>query len=89
LKFALGKREDKTENEINKERKEKPYNPMNDPMMPRLFRKIGHQTGKLTSRSNMTSASKSSAADWENRVSTYDNLESVSKTGAKEKYTLV
>lgn len=42
LKFALGKREQKTEEEIKFEMSQKSYNPAADPLMPRLFRKVSH-----------------------------------------------
>jgi len=42
LKFALGRREDKTEDEILKEMSQKSYNILKDPLMPRLFRKVSH-----------------------------------------------
>lgn len=95
LKFALGKREDKSEAEITAERRQKSYNPMNDPMMPRLFRKVSHQMGRSTARSTVTSASKhaskmgDSAENWKTQVSIYDNLDSISKIQTGDKYTLV
>lgn len=42
LKFALGKREEKTESEIKTEMSQRAYNPLSDPLMPRLFRKVSH-----------------------------------------------
>ena len=42
LKFALGKREEKTEDELKTDMMNKKYNPMVDPLMPRLFRKVNH-----------------------------------------------
>lgn len=39
LRYALGKREKKSEGEIKQEMAKKKYNPKNDPLMPRLFRK--------------------------------------------------
>lgn len=41
LKYALGKREKKTEAELNKELREKSYNPVEDQFLPRLKRKAG------------------------------------------------
>jgi len=40
LKFALGKREEKSEEEIKMEISNHNYNPKADPLMPRLFRKV-------------------------------------------------
>jgi len=45
LKYALGKREEKSENQLARDLKEKAYNPKADTFMPRLTRKIGHLTG--------------------------------------------
>lgn len=48
LKYALGKREKRSEDELNKELKEKTYNPVEDPFLPRLKRKVGHLTGQVS-----------------------------------------
>lgn len=48
LKYALGKRETKTEEELKQVLKEKSYNPADDPFLPRLKRKTGHQTGQVS-----------------------------------------
>lgn len=42
LKYALGKREEKTDEEIKDNMKDNTlkYDPKNDPLMPRLFRKF-------------------------------------------------
>lgn len=42
MKFALGKREEKSEEELKQDLKEKKYNPKEDTYFPRLKRKIGH-----------------------------------------------
>jgi len=42
LKFALGRREEKSEHEIRNEMTQRSYNPLMDPLMPRLFRKVSH-----------------------------------------------
>jgi len=82
LKYALGKREERTETELQKNLREKAYNPVGDPFMPRLARKIGHLTGlgqmSQSARRNTFSA----------KVSLYDNNASIN-TIKKEKYTLV
>jgi len=40
LKYALGKREEKTEEQIKLQIKTSSYDPKSDPLMPRLFRKF-------------------------------------------------
>ena len=40
LKYALGKREEKTEEQIKEQMKHSSYDPKSDPLMPRLFRKF-------------------------------------------------
>lgn len=40
LKYALGKRECKNEAELKAQIKQGKYDPKNDPLMPRLFRKF-------------------------------------------------
>lgn len=47
LKFALGRREEKTETEIMVDLHKKKYDPRGDPLMPRLFRKANHQMSTL------------------------------------------
>ena len=91
LKFALGKREEKSQNELMKDLKDKKYNPKNDKFMPRLFRKIGHQNGeRSTGQSNMSRDSRNlNSAGWTPQVSQYDNNMSLSNTGKGQKYTLV
>ena len=83
LKYALGKREQKTEEQLSKEIKEKSYNPTQDTFMPRLKRKIGHLTGEMSQMTSTTRKGTFSA-----RVSLYDNNGSINSI-KKEKYTLV
>jgi len=83
LKFALGKREQKTEEQLKQELKEKNYSPQNDPFLPRLKRKVGHLTGEQSQLSASTRRPQFSA-----QVSVYDNNESINSI-RKEKYTLV
>jgi hypothetical protein len=83
LKYALGKREEKTESELQKDLKERAYNPKGDPFMPRLTRKIGHLTGENCQMSQSARRNTFSA-----KVSLYDNNTSIN-TIKKEKYTLV
>ena len=40
MKYALGKREEKTEEQIKDIIKQSTYDPKSDPLMPRLFRKF-------------------------------------------------
>lgn len=51
LKYALAKREKKSESQLQKELKEKSYNPNDDPFLPRLKRKTAHLTGRMTQMS--------------------------------------
>lgn len=48
LKYALGRREQKSESVLQKELKEKSYTPKDDPFMPRLKRKISHLVGETS-----------------------------------------
>ena len=83
LKYALGKREEKSEDQLKKDLKEKAYTPKSDPFMPRLTRKIGHLTGE---QSQMTSSTRRN--NFSAKVSLYDNNSSIGSI-KKEKYTLV
>jgi len=83
LKYALGKREQKNEDQLKQELREKKYSPATDTYLPRLQRKVGHITGEL---SQMTSSARRN--NFSARVSLYDNNESISSI-KKEKYTLV
>lgn len=47
LKFALGRREEKSESDIMSELHHKKYDPRADPLMSRLFRKANHQMSTL------------------------------------------
>jgi hypothetical protein len=49
LKYALGKREEKTEEQIKKEIKQSSYDPKSDPLMPRLFRKFDPSKSSIIS----------------------------------------
>ena len=40
MRYALGKREEKSEDEIKEQIKKSSYDPKSDPLMPRLFRKF-------------------------------------------------
>ena len=80
MKFALGKREEKTEQEIKREMSMKSYNPASDPLMPRLFRKVSHQTS-VSQRGAF-----SDKGSFSKEVSVYDNETSMM---GKEKHTLV
>lgn len=48
LKYALGKREDKTEKEVVDRLKKSKYDPRTDPLMPRLFRKVDASKSTIT-----------------------------------------
>lgn len=47
LKFALRKREDKTDEEIKQQMRNNSYDPKCDPLMPRLFRKFDSTKSKI------------------------------------------
>jgi hypothetical protein len=47
LKFALRKREDKTDEEIKQQMRNNSYDPKSDPLMPRLFRKFDNTKSKI------------------------------------------
>ena len=83
LKYALGKREEKSEEQLQRDLKDKNYNPRVDGLMPRLTRKIGHLTGEMSQRSQSARITTFSA-----KVSVYDNNVSINGI-RKEKYTLV
>lgn len=83
MKYALGKREEKSEDQLTKDLKEKAYNPKADGFMPRLTRKIGHLTGEM---SQMTSTSRQK--NFSARVSHYENNDSITQIG-REKYRFV
>lgn len=83
LKYALGKREQKTEEQLKQDLKEKAYTPAKDQFLPRLQRKVGHLTGEMSQMTSTTRRNNFSA-----RVSLYDNNDSISSI-KKEKYTLV
>lgn len=92
LKFALGKREEKSELEIKSEMTQRSYNPLSDPLMPRLFRKVSHQNSQSRTFQTMGSSSQNahysgvfSSKDVAN-VSIYDN--NTSQMG-RERYSLV
>lgn len=70
LKFALGKREEKSETEIKQEMSQRSYNPLCDPLMPRLFRKVSHQNS--VSRTMVSSLHQYSMVS-SKEVSIYDN----------------
>jgi len=84
LKYALGKREKKTEQELSKELREKSYNPVEDPFLPRLKRKVGHLTGGHSQMTSTTSRRNNLSA----RVGVFDNHDSINSI-KKEKYAMV
>ena len=49
LKYALGKREEKTEEQIKDNIKKSSYDPKSDPLMPRLFRKFDPSKSSIIS----------------------------------------
>ena len=55
--------------QLAKELKEKAYTPRSDPFMPRLQRKIGHQTGEMSQITSTSQRNTFSAA----KVSHYEN----------------
>jgi len=89
LKFALGRREEKSETEIRTEMTQRSYNPLQDPLMPRLFRKVSHQSQSRTFQTMGGSGAQYSGVfsskDVAN-VSVYDNQ--TSQMG-RERYSLV
>ena len=82
LKYALAKREKKSESQLKKELKEKSYNPNDDSFLPRLKRKTAHLTGRMTQMSQISRRNIFSA-----HVSLYDNNQSISSI-RKEKSRL-
>ena len=67
------------------------YNPLSDPLMPRLFRKISHQThsvyqGGSRTQHNTSMTNQQNSFFQSKEISVYDN--STSQMG-KEKYSLV
>ena len=74
-----------------KDLKEKSYNPKNDPLMPRLFRKISHQNGERPfGSSHMSKGTRlPGVPNWTPKASHYDNNASLSHISKGEKYTLV
>ena len=48
LKYALRKREEKTDEEIIEQMKNSSYDPKADPLMPRLFRKFDPSKSTIT-----------------------------------------
>jgi len=84
LKYALGKREEKSEHQLQRDLKEKVYNPGKDTFMPRLTRKIGHLTGTQSQMGSTASRQGTFSA----RVSHYENNGSIQNIG-REKYRMV
>jgi hypothetical protein len=74
LRFALGRREEKSEGEIRQEMQKRKYNPKADALMPRLFRKMQHQT---TSNIGSKFSNRNFSVNESKQISVYDNDTSV------------
>lgn len=70
LKYALGKREEKTEDQIKKDIKQSSYDPKSDPLMPRLFRKFDPSKSSIVSSYH---ARKQSMGQLSESVGKFDN----------------
>jgi len=57
LKFALGKREEKSEDEIQDQMKKSRYDPKSDPLMARLFRKVDPKKSTIIAAKRRTNNS--------------------------------
>ena len=66
MKYALGKREEKTEDQIKKDIKKSSYDPKADPLMPRLFRKYDPKKSTVLSVKNRKNSM--------NSIGKFDNL---------------
>jgi len=78
LRYALGKREEKSAQQLKADMSMKSYQPRNDPMMPRLFKKYNpNMSQSLISQSSI--ASKKQLNKYDNEGSQFN----------RERYTLV
>jgi hypothetical protein len=81
LRFALGKREEKSVEMLKHDMSTRSYNPKNDPLMPRLFKKYNPNASRSVISNHSTKVLGNSSANgvYDNTMSAYN----------RERYTLV